>query len=261
LGGLLLATVGGGLFLSAGWVPLGGWTALTGFLAALLAEGYASATKPDRAWYEGRAAAESVKTLAWRYVVRGESFDGPDGEALDREFVNRVGEVLSDLKDVDLVDASTSEQITRKMREIRSSPFDIRRATYREGRVENQRSWYAKNASKNRRIGHSWGLLVVAAEGLGVLGGVAIITVGLAVDIVGVFAAVAATVTAWTQAKQYKTLGTAYGLTAQELAGVKSELDALTDESKWARFVGEAEEAISREHTLWRASRGLKIAR
>lgn len=260
LGGLLLATVGGGVFLSLGWVRLGGWVALVGFLTALLTEWYTSATKPDRAWYEGRAAAESTKTLAWRYAVRGEPFQESSRATVDRDFVNSVGDVLSDLKDVDLASAVASEQITPKMREIRRSNFDQRRATYREGRVENQRAWYAKKSEDNRRIGHRWGVLVVAVEGLGVLSGVVIVANGVTVDMLGVFAATAATVTAWTQAKQYKTLGTAYGVTAQELAGVKSELDALEDESVWAKFVGQAEEAISREHTLWRASRGLKIA-
>jgi hypothetical protein len=54
-------------------------------------------------------------------------------------------------------------------------------------------------------------------------------------------------------------LSTASGVTSQELAAVASELEALTDERLWAQFVAEAEEAISREHTLWRASRGLRM--
>jgi len=33
------------------------------------------------------------------------------------------------------------------------------------------------------------------------------------------------------------------------------------DEDEWATFVNESEEAISREHTLWRASRGVDIPR
>jgi hypothetical protein len=65
-------------------------------------------------------------------------------------------------------------------------------------------------------------------------------------------------VTAWVQAKQYQNLATAYGVTSQELSSVASEVATLTDEALWARFVREAEQTISREHTLWRASRGVR---
>lgn len=268
LGGLILAAVGGGVLISLGAPEVGGWLALIGFLTALLAEWYTSNQKPDRAWYEGRAAAESVKTLAWRYTVRGDSFDSVSGRGVEvdegevaREFISRIRETLHDLNDVDLGEAATSEQITPTMRGIRDSSFLDRKATYREGRIEDQRSWYAEKARHNQRKGHAWGVAVVAAEGLGVLGGVLLIAGIWSIDLLAVFATLAAAATAWGQAKQFKALATAYGITAQELAGVKSELDALQDEAQWARFVGEAEEAISREHTLWRASRGLRLRR
>ncbi|WP_309105219.1 DUF4231 domain-containing protein [Microbacterium sp.] len=259
LGGLVLGTIGGSVFVSTGFVALGGWMALGGFLVALVAEIWNAVQKPDRAWYEGRAAAESAKTLAWRYAVKGESFE--DGTDANRELVARVTELLDDLKDVDLPSSSkTTDQVTAKMREIRSASFEERRSAYREGRIEDQRSWYAKKADWNRKAAHGWTLLLFVFELLGVVGGVLLITGTLTVDLLGLFAALAAAVTAWTQAKQFKTLATAYGVTAQELSGVKNELDEVKDEAEWAQFVGQAEEAISREHTLWRASRGVRIS-
>jgi hypothetical protein len=45
-------------------------------------------------------------------------------------------------------------------------------------------------------------------------------------------------------------------VTSQELAAVATAHELATDEKEWASFVAEAEGAISREHTLWRASRG-----
>lgn len=81
------------------------------------------------------------------------------------------------------------------------------------------------------------------------------------VDLLGIFAAAAAAATAWMQAKQHRNLATAYGVTSQELAAIASELEALSDESAWADFVTEAEDAISREHTLWRASLGVSAQR
>lgn len=259
LGGLVIGTIGGSVFVSGGAVGLGGWMALGGFLVALIAEIWNAVEKPDRAWYEGRAAAESAKTLAWRYVVKGESFE--DGTDADRELVSRVNELLHDLNDVDLPSSSvTTDQVTPKMREIRGGTFEERRSAYREGRVEDQRSWYAKKADSNRKASRVWTLLLLTFECLGLIGGVLLITGAVAVDLLGLFAALAATVTAWTQTKQFKTLATAYGVTAQELSGVKNELDGVKSEADWAHFVGQAEEAISREHTLWRASRGVRIS-
>src|SRR5712664_3239607 len=45
------------------------------FFTAVIVEIYLLKTRPERTWYEGRAAAESVKTLSWRYSVGGEPFN------------------------------------------------------------------------------------------------------------------------------------------------------------------------------------------
>ena len=63
-------------------------------------------------------------------------------------------------------------------------------------------------------------------------------------------------VMAWIEAKQHRNLATAYGIASQELASIASELPTLNSEDGWADFVAKAEEAISREHTLWRALPG-----
>lgn len=92
---------------------------------------------------------------------------------------------------------------------------------------------------------------------LGVLAGATRVFFDLDVDLHGIVAVGAATVVAWLEAKQHRNLSTAYGITAQELASAASLGDSITAEDKWADFVGQSEEAISHEHTLWRASRGV----
>ena len=47
-------------------------------------------TSPLTTWYEGRAAAESAKTLAWRYMVRAEPFVTANGRLERREGVTNV---------------------------------------------------------------------------------------------------------------------------------------------------------------------------
>jgi hypothetical protein len=257
LGGLLTAAMGAAIFLALEMPGAGGWVAVVGFLLSLMAEVYVLAWKPDRRWYEGRAAAESAKTLAWRYAVAGESFPvgTPDPDLL---FVRELRTITRDLRDVDLAgSAAAGEQITPQMRAIRSLSFEERRTRYLDGRIEEQRQWYDKKAKWNRTRQHLWTVLVLVFEGLGLLGGILTLTAELSIDVLGVMAAIAATITAWVQAKQHSNLATAYGITAQELASARTEGQA-TAETDWPNFVGQAEEAVSREHTLWRATRGIR---
>lgn len=257
IGGLLAAAVGGVLPLSVGSIEGGGLLALIGFLVALGAETYAAVVRPDRAWYEGRAAAESAKTLAWRYTVRGEAFEGSDA---DKRLLKELEEILQDLDAIDLAVADgVADQITPKMRDLRELDLATRRDLYLTDRVRNQQAWYSRKAKWNEVRGHRWMMASIVLELLGVLGGAARAFGEVDVDLLGLFAAVAATITAWVQAKQHQTLSTAYAITAQELASVASEAEAVADEATWAKFVGEAEEAMSREHTLWRASRGIRV--
>jgi hypothetical protein len=67
-----------------------------------------------------------------------------------------------------------------------------------------------------------------------------------------------AAMTAWLQTKQHRTLATAYAITALELASVRTRIAHQATEADWATFVSDAEEAFSREHTLWKASRGVR---
>ncbi|WP_295791389.1 DUF4231 domain-containing protein [uncultured Microbacterium sp.] len=258
LAGLFLAASGGAIASLDGWRAFGAWLAVLGLLVALGAEIYNLAWRPDRRWYEGRAAAESAKTLAWRYMVRGEKFEVDAN--VDSEFVNEIDALQTDLANVPPAEASSS-QISSRMRAARALSYDERKAFYREHRLENQRRWYAKKASFNDKRVHRWMIVTIGLEVLGLLAAILLLTQVIAFDALGVISALAAAFTAWTQSRQYETLAAAYGVTSQELASVIDQLDALTDESLWPKFVGQAEEAISREHTLWRASRGIRVSR
>ncbi|CUR57954.1 conserved membrane hypothetical protein [metagenome] len=260
LGGLLIAALGAAVAISIKELNVGGIVAFVAFVAALIAELYGALVRPEKTWYEGRAAAESTKTLAWRYAVRGESFESGLQHDVDRAFLRSLTDILRDLGDLNVtVGSDTGEQITRKMREARLLSFEERRALYLESRILDQQTWYSNKSGWNERRAHAWLLAGIAFEGVGVLGAALIAFFDFDVDLLGIAAAGAATAAAWVQTKQYQNLATAYGVTAQELSSVASEVSVMKDEESWARLVGESEEAISREHTLWRASRGLGL--
>jgi cation transport ATPase len=258
LGALLVAAFGGAIALTtAGGFQVGGGLAFVAFACALGAELFLATTSPLTTWYEGRAAAESAKTLAWRYMVRAEPFevDGPD---VDKQFLAQTYSLLQDLRSISVGTAeSGAHQISDKMRQVRALGFDQRRQVYLADRITDQQRWYAEKARWNDRRARAWVLVSIVLEMSGVIGGALKAFGWISFDLLGFLAASAGCVVAWIEAKQHRNLATAYGIASQELASIASELPTLNSEERWAAFVGQAEEAISREHTLWRASRGL----
>lgn len=253
--GFFVAALGG--FVS-GFPDLRVTGAVTAFVALLFtvgAELYTHVTRPDRNWYEGRAAAESVKTLTWRYMVRGGGYE-LEGDA-DAIFSAELRGILKDLGSVPPAQADAT-QITPLMRRAREQNFDQRRDYYRAFRIQDQLAWYSSKAQFNETRGHAWTLLLVILEVAGLFAAAALAAEWITFDALGLISAAAAGAAAWAQARQHQTLSSAYSVTSQELADILTQLDSLSSESVWAQFVTEAEEAISREHTLWRASRGLR---
>jgi hypothetical protein len=259
---LVAAAFGGAMAWEVGSVDLFGWLALVAFLIALGAGFYILATDPERLWYEGRTAAESAKTLAWRYAVGGDPFPvGPGASSADPDpdslFLDRLDDVLTDLNSIaPPPPGSESAQITDGMRSLRAASFADRTTAYLTGRITDQEAWYAAKAQHNDRRAHLFTWTAITLEFAGVIGAVIKAFTVLDVDLLGVLGAAAAGLTAWGQARQYRSNGRAYSIAYQELASIRSELASVT-EADWGRYVEESESAVSREHTLWRASKGI----
>jgi len=202
-----------------------------------------------------------VKTLSWRYAVGGEPFNvGADAELQVADlFLGRLRSLFEVVKDLDLVAPTSSEQqITQRMRDARASSLVDRKAIYETGRVANQQDWYQRKADWNKRRASRWTAAMLAVELVGVICGVLKAVGVIEGDVLTFSGVIIATMTAWSQAKQYRTSATAYTVTALELASVRSKVADQNSEAEWAKFVNDAEEAFSREHTLWKASRGVR---
>jgi hypothetical protein len=242
---------------TAGGFQIGGGLAFIAFACALGAELFLATTSPLTTWYEGRAAAESARTLAWRYMVRAEPFER-DIPEVDKQFLALTYSLLQDLRSIPLGTAEPDEhQISDKMRHVRALGFDERRQVYLTDRIADQQRWYSEKAQWNDRQARWWVLVSIVLEITGLIGGALKAFGWVNFDFLGFLAASAGGVMAWIEAKQHRNLATAYGIASQELASIATELPTVNSEERWAVFVGQAEEAISREHTLWRASRGL----
>ncbi|WP_035798731.1 DUF4231 domain-containing protein [Kitasatospora mediocidica] len=216
---------------------------------------------PQAGWYEARAVAESVKTLAWKYTVRARPFGGPaDSAEVDQEYLGQVTDLLEAFQDSGAIPHGAVAEITDGMRELRAAGLVERRLLYMQLRVQGQRTWYLAKADACESQSVSWGLGTAALMIVGGAAAVAEALGALSVQIFGACSAAAAAMIAWTQLKQLRPLVSAYQLAARELDVVYGKLSTLDPneadaEAGWARLAGDAEDAVAREHTSWRARR------
>jgi hypothetical protein len=255
---LVVAAALGAVAVRTGSVEWGPLLAGVAFAVAGLLEATILTVQPERGWYGGRAVAESVKTLAWSYAVAGEPFVVPQKseDEADALFLQRVTQILDEFREIAVLPvAGRTREITGWMRALRAQPLTDRKESYQRDRIEDQRVWYANRARWNRRRSVWWSLVMLAIQSLG-LGGALLKGVGIIdFDALGILASAAASVLAWLQIKQHATLAQSYSHAAHELSTIEALIGAVRSETEWGRFVNDAENAISREHTAWRARR------
>jgi hypothetical protein len=258
LGLLVLAALCGVISIGSDGLDWTQIVATAAFLLGGILQARLASTKPDQTWYETRAAAESAKTLAWRYAVGGEPFGlGTQAPAdVDRLYLQRLKEVIEPLGALPLIPTTERiEQITEWMRRLRAQPLEMRREVYGRERLEEAERWYRAKAAVNAGRASFWSLMTVAFEVIGALGALLASYDAVPAGISALAATVVGVATSWVRTKQYGSLASAYAVTARELADVLMMLPLQDDEAAWTRFVGDSEGAISREHTLWRSGR------
>ncbi|HJD83446.1 DUF4231 domain-containing protein [Kitasatospora aureofaciens] len=244
------------------------WPAAAGYLGAMALAVVISRQNPQGLWYEGRAAAESVKTLAWKFAVRADAYQPPprslpDAEGLYRFQLTRVLGAFRDGRVAVPAPGVELAGITAAMRDLRGQPLAVRREVYLNERIRVQHDWYRSKARYCARAGYWTGVLGVLLPALGLALAVLRALGAFTYDALGTVSAVAASVTAWAQLRQYRPLAAAYGLAAEELELIRLQLARLDLESPdaeeiWARLARDAEDAVSREHTTWQARREVR---
>ncbi len=227
------------------------------FATAIAITVYMKSSKFENNWYIGRAVAESIKTLTWRYITKGEPFvDGKTQEEIEKHFCGILTEILKENgEDLDLTiqDENTVMQITNKMREIRNRDFDERKKMYIENRVKDQLSWYQRKSKLNQDAGTKYFRILIICQTLALICSLILIKFPNLFNGVPLITTIAASIIAWTQVKQFEELAQAYGTTALDISLILSQIDYLNDENKFSIFVSDSENAFSREHTLWLA--------
>ncbi len=226
------------------------------FAAATLAHSFRLATRADEKWWNGRAGAESAKTISWKFVVGGEPF-AVDNSQAEVELATRLTEIASKL--AKLVPVSVSQApVSDEMRAVRHQSLDERVSLYLNERIRGQMAWYSSKSDLNVAQGKYWSLAAIATQAGALMLGIVGAANDWSFDFVGVFSAAAASAVAWVAVKQFEVLGRSYAVASNELSSIEARISSQPwDERSWATFVNEAEEAISREHTSWQASRAV----
>jgi SMODS and SLOG-associating 2TM effector domain 1/SMODS and SLOG-associating 2TM effector domain 3 len=222
-------------------------------LGALACSVYLYTARPDQKWYAARAVAESIKTVTWRFITRAEPFGGTVETDLN-QFRNTLRSILKQNKEVAAraTQYLNEPQITDSMLELRQRSATDRLAYYVDHRISEQRLWYAKKAKANERLSKMFFVLLMITNA--VLVCLSLLRISYPewpFWPTEALIAIAAALLSWMQSKKFSELSAAYALAAQEIGIVKEQSASVKTDSELSAFVGDSENAFSREHTQW----------
>jgi len=214
----------------------------------------------DQIWFGARAIAESVKTLAWRYMTCAEPyFNALSEHEVDLQFTSDLRKVLGERKYLSYSLGNTDtggEQISEKMRQVRKRPVEERKKIYLTERIEDQKRWYSGKANYNKGAKDKWFFAIALSQIIAFLSIICFIRWPQFVpNLTPFFAALAISFIAWLQIKQHQELAQSYNLASHELGFILAQERHVRTDEDLSNFVLDSENAISREHTLWIARR------
>lgn len=253
----LLAATG----LVAAWTPADKNTdhiisSIIAFLmfAALIVGLVLRLARMDDAWFRARAFAENAKGAAWRFMIKPKPSVVAEDEAQESAFLEELQQVRGRFPQVEKHLSKYDkggEELTAKMREVRSMPTADRLNFYKQFRLQDQIDWYRKKAKSNADAESRWFALILVAEALAIVAAVLRIITVHEYNATGSIAAVAACLLAWSQTKRFSDLANTYGVACRDLNGLCTRAEHVHDEGVLQKFVAEVETAVSREHRLW----------
>jgi hypothetical protein len=216
--------------------------------------------KFENVWYQGRALAESCKTLVWRFMMCAELFEKElkSHQAKERfvEKINELGKQFTDLNKAMDADLLRTGAISDYMIEVRNMDLENRKKFYLEERIKDQINWYSNKATINGKLYNRWYGIIIACKSLAIITSLFLVKFpNSPICLIGIFTTVSAGVTGWLQTKKHQELKLAYTTAAHELNMIVPLADSIASDQAFSQFVLDSENAISREHTLWLAQR------
>ncbi len=206
----------------------------------------------EQTWYRARSAAESIKTLSWKYVMKSEPFDDEDAEDI---YCERIWSLLKEDKELvsQLTPKNTNASyITDKMRSARAMQDSSRIENYKYYRIQDQKDWYTGKSRKAKTISTTLTVIIVLLVLLAVVICASRLLSGypdnFPIDTVIVLIA---SLIAWGETKNYSSLAEVYCFTANEINYLAETFDRDIKKTNLSVAVADAENAFSREHSQW----------
>jgi hypothetical protein len=253
-GEIALPLVGIAAGVIAIWVPSVGVVTVIAVAFIVLLRLLHRNTHADATWYELRATAEAIKSVAWCYAVRAAPFDPPDQteEAAERLFLERLDSATAELAFPPPVEAG--DEVTPAMRRLHDAPATEQRAVYLEGRLQDQLAWYSRATRRNATYAVRFEVLHLVISALVVVAG-ALVVAGVEIaPVLTIGAGTAGAAVAWADVRRYRTLSRSYAQTARHLTLLRSRARLEDTPEEWIAFVSEVERTVGAEHSQWRAT-------
>jgi hypothetical protein len=212
--------------------------------------------KFEDVWYQGRALAESVKTLTWRFISCSEGFEvNKSMDESKKHFLEKIEELQTQFKAyTQHYDSKTLllSNVSEAMVMLRSKSLDERKKYYSKKRIEDQKNWYSTKAEYNRKKQNFWFIIILISQFLAFCASLFLILNPCSTwNLVGLFTTIASVGVAWNQLKQHQDHKQAYITAAFELQLINEKAGSIKLEDEFSKYVLDSENAISREHTLW----------
>lgn len=219
--------------------------------------------KYEKKWYDGRAIAESLKSISWKFMMKAEPFFGLSKDEAETKFLTDFKEIKNAIKPVgELFGANiqaNEHQLTDKMKEVYAADLDTRKGTFEKNRINGQKKWYQNNSGINSKKAGRFFWVIIGFQIFIVLSALLMISMpDSAFNPTGLVTTAIAALMTWMQVKQYRNLAESYGITSTELSLIEDTIPNIATNEQFSSFVAESETAISREHILWRARRTIQ---
>jgi hypothetical protein len=215
--------------------------------------------QPEKKWYEGRAIAESVKTLTWKFITGAKPFDLKlDDEKSQLIFNEILKKIIGQRKDFYILIGKkypNENMISEEMISIRKSSFEERKKMYLEMRIQDQINWYSKKSTENDRYKLITFIVMICFQILGIIFFIRELNTKVVFSFTSISIALTSILLTWLQLKRFQELTESYAITAMELKFIKDKSKFILNDNDLDKYVDDSETAISREHTLWLARR------
>lgn len=235
------------------------WTSTALLLTSAILSTMMLLLKFEKGWYEGRAVAESIKTLCWKFMTGAKPFSYEmDSKTAQNKLIDNFKKVIGQRKDFFTLigsDFAENEQLPKELLEIRNLTLEERLSVYKTQRLEKQKKWYTDKATDNKTWTRLSFIVIIATQVIALIYLIFSMKYEFSFSIAPTLIAISTAFIAWMQLRRFQELSQSYLITATELSLIKSKTGQIESDEDFSEFVDDSETAISREHTLWLARR------